>query len=202
MNKKVNICLMAIAIIGGIIYGIMRILNNDVYGFLICISIIPVMLIPFLLKKFFYLKISNQVETLYLIFVFFAHFLGSIVNFYDLIPGYDKIMHFISGMLSTFIGLLLLIKLKQYKKINVVFTIIFMIAVTLSIATLWEFYEFISDYIFSKDAQNVITTGVSDTMWDMLMAFLGAIVISSQYWHEVKRKKESIVIKFIKEAGA
>lgn len=202
MNKKVNICLMAIAIIGGIIYGIMRILNNDVYGFLICISIIPVMLIPFLLKKFFYLKISNQVETMYLIFVFFAHFLGSIVNFYDLIPGYDKIMHFISGMLSTFIGLLLLIKLKQYKKINVVFTIIFMIAVTLSIATLWEFYEFISDYIFSKDAQNVITTGVSDTMWDMLMAFLGAIVISSQYWHEVKRKKESIVIKFIKEAGA
>ncbi len=202
MNKKVNICLMAIAIIGGIIYGIMRILNNDVYGFLICISIIPVMLIPFLLKKFFYLKISNQVETMYLIFVFFAHFLGSIVNFYDLIPGYDKIMHFISGMLSAFIGLLLLIKLKQYKKINVVFTIIFMIAVTLSIATLWEFYEFISDYIFSKDAQNVITTGVSDTMWDMLMAFLGAIVISSQYWHEVKRKKESIVIKFIKEAGA
>lgn len=202
MNKKVNICLMAIAIIGGIIYGIMRILNNDVYGFLICISIIPVMLIPFLLKKFFYLKISNQVETMYLIFVFFAHFLGSIVNFYDLIPGYDKIMHFISGMLSAFIALLLLIKLKQYKKINVVFTIIFMIAVTLSIATLWEFYEFISDYIFSKDAQNVITTGVSDTMWDMLMAFLGAIVISSQYWHEVKRKKESIVIKFIKEAGA
>lgn len=202
MNRKVNICLMIIAMIGGIIYGIMRILNNDLYGFLICISIIPVMLIPSLLKKFFYLKISSQVETMYLIFVFFAHFLGSIVNFYDLIPGYDKIMHFISGMLSAFIALLLLIKLKQYKKINVLFTIIFMIATTLSIAALWEFYEFISDYIFSKDAQNVITTGVSDTMWDMLMAFLGSILISIQYWHEVKRKKDSIVTKFIKEAGA
>lgn len=202
MNRKVNICLMIIAMIGGIIYGIMRILNNDLYGFLICISIIPVMLIPFLLKKFFYLKISSQVETMYLIFVFFAHFLGSIINFYDLIPGYDKIMHFISGMLSAFIALLLLIKLKQYKKINVLFTIIFMIATTLSIAALWEFYEFISDYIFSKDAQNVITTGVSDTMWDMLMAFLGSILISIQYWHEVKRKKDSIVTKFIKEAGA
>lgn len=202
MNKKLNIGLITIAIIGGIICGVMRILNNDFYGFLICISIIPVMLVPFLLKKFFSLKISTQVETMYLIFVFFAHFLGSIVNFYDLIPGYDKIMHFISGMLSAFIALLLLIKLKQYKKMNLLFTVIFMIATTLSIAALWEFYEFISDYIFSKDAQNVMTTGVSDTMWDMLMAFLGSVLISIQYWCEVKRKKESIVTKFIKEAGA
>lgn len=202
MNKKLNIGLISIAIIGGIIYGVMRILNNDFYGFLICVSIIPVMLVPFLLKKFFSLKISIQVETMYLIFVFFAHFLGSIINFYDLIPGYDKIMHFISGMLSAFIALLLLIKLKQYKKMNLLFTVIFMIATTLSIAALWEFYEFISDYIFSKDAQNVMTTGVSDTMWDMLMAFLGSVLISIQYWCEVKRKKESIVTKFIKEAGA
>lgn len=202
MNKKLNIGLITIAIIGGIIYGVMRILNNDFYGFLICVSIIPVMLVPFLLKKFFSLKISTQVETMYLIFVFFAHFLGSIINFYDLIPGYDKIMHFISGMLSAFIALLLLIKLKQYKKMNLLFTVIFMIATTLSIAALWEFYEFISDYIFSKDAQNVMTTGVSDTMWDMLTAFLGSVLISIQYWCEVKRKKESIVTKFIKEAGA
>lgn len=201
MNKKINLLLIVIAIIGGIFYGILRILGNDLYGFLICISIIPVMLLPYLLQKFFHLSISPQIESMYLIFVFFAHFLGSIVNFYHIINGYDKIMHLISGMLSAFIGFYLLVKLHHYKKTQLLFTIIFVIGVTLSIASLWEFYEFISDNIFQKDAQNVLTTGVTDTMLDMLMAFIGASIVCMKYYFEVIRKKGTIVLNFIKEAG-
>lgn len=201
MNKKINLILIIVAIIGGIIYGMMKISNQDFYGFLICISIIPVMLVPFFLKRFFHIKLSFQVETMYLIFVFFAHFLGSIVNFYHLILGYDKIMHFISGMLSTFLAFLLLVKLNQYNKKNVLFTILFVVGITLSIAALWEFYEFTSDFIFNKDAQNVLTTGVADTMWDMLMAFFGSILVCFQYFVEIKYNKNLVVSKFLKEVG-
>ena len=138
---------------------------------------------------------------MYLIFVFFAHFLGSIVNLYHMILGYDKIMHFISGMLTALIALILLVKMKQYKKKNILFTIIFIIAITLSIASLWEFYEFTFDTIFVKDAQNVVTTGVSDTMWDMILAFLGSVIIAIQYYYEISKKKALMLTKFINEVG-
>lgn len=201
MNRRLNQILMFIAIIGGIGYGIIKITDGDFYSSLICFSIIPVMFVPYLLEKIFHLKFTNQMATIYYIYIFFAHFLGSILNFYYLIPGYDKVMHFLSGMLSAFIALILLVHMKHYKKRDLFFTILFVIAITLSIASLWEFYEFTFDNLFGKDAQNVVATGVSDTMWDMIMAFLGSIIVIILYIREVRRKKAGIVLKFIEEVG-
>lgn len=201
MNKKINRLLIAIAIIIGCIYGVIRIIDMDIYGALICFAIIPVMLAPMLLRKIFNIKISTQIETIYLIFVFFAHFLGSIINFYHLIMYYDKVMHLLSGLLSALLGFVLLVKMKHYKKKNILFTIIFVIAFTLSIAVLWEFYEFTADNLFSKDAQNVLTTGVDDTMWDMIMAFFGSIIVTFEYLREALKNKKSVVMGFIEEVG-
>lgn len=201
MNNKINKLLISISIIVGTIYGVIRITDGDIYGALICFAIIPVMLAPHLLKKLFDIKISNQVETIYLIFIFFAHLLGSILDFYQTILYYDKIMHLLSGLLSALLGFVLLVKMKHYKSKNIVFNIIFVIAITLSIAALWEFYEFTFDYLFSKDAQNVTTTGVGDTMGDMIMAFIGSIVVSIEYLREAIKKKKSVITGFIEEVG-
>lgn len=201
MNSKINKILIAVAIIVGSIYGVIRISDADIYGALICFAIIPVMLAPYLLRKLFDIKVSNQVETIYLIFVFFAHFLGSIVDFYHTILYYDKVMHLLSGLLSALLGFVLLVKMKHYKSKSIVFNVIFIIAITLSIAALWEFYEFTADYLFSKDAQNVVTTGVSDTMWDMIMAFFGSIMVSLEYLRETIKKKKSVIMGFIEEVG-
>lgn len=201
MNKKINYLLIAIAMIGGIGYGISDCINGDIYGALICFAIIPVMLAPYILRKIFGMKINSQVETIYLIFVFFAHFLGSIVDLYHYINGYDKVMHFLSGMLSALVGFVLLIKMGEFKRKKPLFSIVFILAISLSIGALWEFYEFTADNLFGKDAQNVLTTGVDDTMWDMIMAFLGASIVAAQYYYESYRKKRSVVTGFIEEVG-
>lgn len=201
MNKKLNNLLIVIAIIGGIICGISRMIDQNIYGALICFAIIPVMLAPSLLKQLFHIEVTMQMATIYLIFVFFAHFLGSILDLYHMVPGYDKIMHFLSGMLSAFVGFIILVKMKQYKKSSLWYHIIFIIAITLSIASLWEFYEFICDHLFGKDAQNVLTTGVDDTMLDMIMAFLASIIVSIGYYIEVAKHKGTIITGFIKEVG-
>lgn len=201
MNKKLNYLLIAIAIIVGVGYGISDCINGDIYGSLICFAIIPVMLAPYILRKIFSIQINSQIETIYLIFVFFAHFLGSIVDLYHYINGYDKVMHFLSGMLSALVGFIILVKMSDYKKQKTLFVIIFVMAVSLSIGALWEFYEFTADNLFGKDAQNVLTTGVDDTMWDMIMAFFGAMIVSGRYYYELHKKKSSIVTGFIKEVG-
>lgn len=201
MNRKLNLILILVSTIVGMGYGVMKITNGDLYSSLICFSIIPVMFVPYLLEKIVHLKFTNQMATIYYIYIFFAHFLGSILNFYYLMPGYDKIMHFLSGMLSAFIAFILLIHRKHYKKRDYFFTILFVIAITLSIASLWEFYEFTFDNLFDKDAQNVVATGVADTMWDMIMAFFGSIIVIILYIRESIRKKYGIVLRFIEEVG-
>lgn len=162
--------------------------EQGIYKALIIISIIPVMLIPFIVRKLLKIKIDYGLEFIYLLFVFFAHFLGTILNFYDLLPMYDKAMHGLSGIVTASIAFILLTKSKYYNKQNLLMNILFIVCITLSIAVLWEFFEFISDNIFSKDAQKVLTTGVDDTMLDMIMAFIGSIIFTLIYG--IKRKND------------
>ena len=58
--------------------------------------------------------------------------------------------------------------------------------------------EFTCDNLFGKDAQNVLTTGVDDTMWDMIVAFIGSILVSILYIIEVKTHKKILVTKLVK----
>ena len=78
---------------------------------LICLSIIPIMFLPYIIKRLFKIKINDSIIFMYLIFIFFAHFLGSIINLYNSIKYYDRIAHLISGILTSFGALIILILL-------------------------------------------------------------------------------------------
>ena len=177
--KKINLSIVIVGIALGIITSINPIIDNDIYELLIRLSVIPVMLLPIFIKKIFKIDISETTIFAYLTFVFLAHLLGSIYNFYSLFSWYDKFTHFLSGILTSILSLIILDKFKIKK--SKIFNIIFIIAITLSIASLWEFYEFTCDNLFIKDAQKVIKTGVDDTMLDMIAAFIGSVIFSIIY---------------------
>jgi len=170
--------------------------EHGLYKNLIIISIIPVLLIPTLLNKFSKIKIEPEIELVYLTFIVIAQFLGGSLNFYYKISFYDKAMHGISGVMTSILALVILVKSKCYKKNPIWVNVLFIICVTLSVAALWEFFEFINDNIFSKDAQKVLTTGVDDTMMDMIMAFIGSLIFSVIYIIEKKTNKKGLVVKF------
>lgn len=176
-------------------------IERTLYKYLIVFSIIPVMLIPYALKKFFKLKLDEVIITLYLIFIFFAHFLGTIVNLYYKIPIYDKLMHTLSGVMTSFLALIILIKFKKYNNKSLAFNIIYIIAITSMIALMWEIYEFTNDGLFNKDAQRVLQTGVTDTMTDMIVAFLGSCAFSLFYAFEKIYKKNFLISLFIKQVS-
>lgn len=193
--KKINLLLIVIASIGGIYCGINRIIDGDFYRFLICLSIIPVMLIPKILKICFKINLTSTLEFIYLVFIFASHFLGSIVDFYHTINNYDKIMHFLSGIITAFLGLYTLINFGKYDQKNIFFNILFIISFVLMIASFWEFFEYFSDILFKQDAQNVLTTGIHDTMKDMIAAFLGSILFSVMCVYEEKSGNNMLINK-------
>ena len=72
-----------------------------------------------------------------------------------------------------------------------------MISITLSVAALWEMFEFTNDSVFGYNAQRVIETGVTDTMKDIICALLGCILVVISYIYEEKNSKKLLISRFL-----
>ena len=69
--KKLNLLLIVIASICGVVCSIKPIINGNIYEILISLSIIPVMLVPYTVRKLFKLNITPTLECIYLVITFF-----------------------------------------------------------------------------------------------------------------------------------
>lgn len=150
--------------------------------------------IPAIVRSVLKVKIPERVEFVYFIFLFLAQFLGSIVNLYASIYWFDSFVHFVSGILTAIFGIAVLVWFGKYDHKSVAFNIFFMIAFSLMVASFWEFFEFTMDRISGGDTQKVIETGVADTMKDMIVACLGAILVSIYYGFEKSTEKKIIFL--------
>lgn len=176
--KKLNNIFIFLISLNSLYYAI-KDFNSGVYNRLLgSLSIILVLFTPKILKKVFKLKISSYLEFIYIIFIFIAHFLGIIINLYNIIWWYDLFVHFLFGAFTGMLSLHTLRWFKLYKEKNKLFNSFFIISFSLMSAVLWEFCEFSVYILFNKDVQNHLTTGVFDTMQDMLVAFFGSTIVA------------------------
>lgn len=180
--KKINItfiiitiCLALLTIISELDRGIVVILKDS--------SIILTLFIPYLMRKIFKIDIDESLVFVWIIFIFLAHYLGVICQFYYKFEYFDKIAHTFSGVLSGFVAIMIL---KKVKIKSMLFRITFILAFSAMIAFLWEVFEFTCNALFGGDAQMVAKTGVTDTMMDMIVAYVGAIVVSFFYYLKEK----------------
>lgn len=108
-----------------------------------------------------------------IIFDVFATAGGSVLNLYRTIGCYDKIIHFLSGVLAAAFGkavIEFILKRKgapQLKEVILLFTLFFSFAC----AGLWEVYEFSMDHIIGTHMQG----DSFDTMTDIISGILGGL---------------------------
>lgn len=194
MIKKINISLILIAVIGTLYFIFTR--DTNIVLILKDISIIVTISALYIIQKLFKIKISEVINLTYIIFIFMAHFLGVICELYNYIYWFDKFIHFLSGIVTAFVAIYLLVKFRKDK--NMFFDILVIISLTLAVAAFWEIFEYLSSFYFHMDPQKVLTTGVSDTMGDIIVAFLGSILVSMCYYFENKYNYDLLVKRFIK----
>lgn len=106
-------------------------------------------------------------------YIYLTQVLGTTCQFYNL-PYYDKLMHFLSGAVFVIIGYILL---KRYIKEKLLL-VIMINCVEATIAFLWEIFEYSGLLLFNYDASRHYTTGVHDTMQDMIFSFIAGLLIS------------------------
>ena len=128
-----------------------------------------------LLTYLLYKKLSVFSEGTYrrfILFIYLSVLLGKVFGFYYIVPYWDKILHFISGIISARIGAEIFNKFNKPDKNHRVKTL-FVILFTVSVATIWEIWEFSGDAVFGLNAQN---GSLKDTMFDIIAGISGGLI--------------------------
>ena len=160
------------------------------------IAAVSCLILPILFKCF-KLKITFNMYLLNILFVFISNVWGSMLDGYS-IAYFDKILHFSSGILLTnlsFMIYILLISKINLNKNEIYLCILFIHSLNMMIAELWEFIEFGGLIFLNNDAIHHYSSGVYDSMQDMLVAYIGGIIVSIFIYFDFKNKKKSIFYK-------
>lgn len=166
-EKRINraiLVLSTIVYLATAIYGICQ-LFNPLYAraqaILITVQCFAAMLIPIafdLLEKLINLKIHYCVRIFILFYAALAMIFGEALRFYYIFSWWDLLLHVLSGFWISFVAFFILLNLTkawtpEHRKIV---CIAVSIMVSLSVAFLWEVYEFTFDTLFGTNMQKFI----------------------------------------------
>lgn len=197
MMKKINLWSIIIIVFINTIFLLLTLFGRFNSNILVCMSTYIIVFIPKVITKYSKIKITPLVEFLFLIFIFLAELLGSVMHFYEYISWFDSLVHYISGIFTALLGLILLVHFNKYSNKDLFFNVLFIISITLMVASLWELFEFTNDSLFGYNAQRVVETGVNDTMKDIICALLGSILVCIGYIYENLENKKMLITAFL-----
>ena len=178
-----------------------RVKSDYILMLLQCLLGIFAMGLPGMISKRFKLEIPNTVFYFYLIFLWAAIFLGEIQNFYYRFKYWDIILHMLSSGMMGFIGFSfvdILNNENKYVQLNPFFVAFFAFCFAISLGTIWEVCEFFSDgflktnmqkYALESGVKLIGRDAVSDTMWDLIVDGIGALVTSTIGYVSIKYDK-------------
>jgi hypothetical protein len=161
------------------------------------IMIMAITIAPIVFKERLPVNIPPEFQMMVIIFVFASLFLGEIRGYYFRIWWWDIALHAGSGLLLGIFGFLLVYVLNENSRINVYLHIRFvaLFAFLFAVATgaIWEIFEFSMDRVFGTNMQKMIPgdplSGLTDTMWDLIIDTLGAAAISLLGGWYMKRRE-------------
>ena len=154
---------------------------------------------PSILKKSFGVHLPNRLQVTITLFIFAAQVLGEMRGFYDKFPWWDTMLHMTSGIILGLVGFLFVYLLNEKGDANVnlspVLVVIFAFCFAITMGVFWEFFEFGADRLFGYNMQRFRMPwedGLVDTMGDLLVDTIGAIIACIGGWIYMKKKKDTL----------
>lgn len=213
---------------------IAQIMNRDWHNVMLCVLTLVLFTVPSFIEKNWHIDIPSTLEVIILLFIYSAEISGEIRSYYINIPGWDTVLHTITGFLSAAIGFSLVDIINRSERtklyLSPLYVAIGAFCFSMTIGVLWEFFEFSMDWFFGLDMQkdtiiNTINTvvldptrsnkvvtitgitstavngvdlgingyldiGLIDTMKDLFVTLIGALVFSFIGFFYVKNRGE------------
>jgi hypothetical protein len=131
------------------------------------------------------------------LFVFLSLFLGSAVDLYYKYWWWDMVLHAGSGFLFGVVGFLAIFLLNQTDRIpqemRPAFVCLFAATFAVTAGVLWEVFEYAMDLIAPSLNMQTGETGVHDTMHDLIVDTLGAVIVAAMGWAYMKSGRYSFI---------
>lgn len=155
-------------------------------------------LFPVFMEKRLRIHIPPEFELLAVFFIFASLFLGEIRGYYARYWWWDAALHTGSGLLLGILGFLLVYILNEDDRIHFsmkpIFVAMFAFAFAVAVGALWEIFEFTMDGTFGLNMQK---SGLVDTMWDLIVDSVGALVVSFMGYLYLQRGVKSFMVDWV-----
>lgn len=173
-------------------------------SFFLVLLIIFTLLAPFLFRNRLNVTVPAEFHISAVLFSFAALYLGEIQHFYDKLWWWDIALHGTAGLLMGIIGFLMVYILNETDRVRLTMTAgfiaFFAFLFAIAIGTFWEIFEFAVDEVFDMNMQKPMfgdPSGLTDTMWDMIVNAVGAFIISFTGWWYLKKGKSFFIGEWI-----
>lgn len=174
-------------------------------AFLVTLIIIA-LLSPFVSRRKLELEIPAEFHLTAVIFILASLYLGEVYDFYERLWWWDIALHTTAGLLMGILGFLLVYVMNESKRVEMYttpgFLAFFAFTFAVTVGTVWEIFEFTVDQMVGSQMQKPMLgdpSGLTDTMWDMIVNALGAAVISLTGWWYLRRKQSFFVKALIRK---
>ncbi len=171
-------------------YGLRR--DLTAYNALLAAAALALPAVPFALYRVCRLRPVYLLEIVFDWFVLAAVPFASLFGGYEWLPWWDKLLHFLSGFLFAVLGMAVYFAKKPSHALDredafnaSLYTWMFAV---LS-AVLWEIWEYLVSFS-GADPQQVASTGVGDTMQDMIVCAVGGLLTARSCWRYLRHRGE------------
>ncbi len=201
IHRRVSLALQAILVAGMVL----ALWQGEWLTAFTTFGIVLLTMLPIALERRLQVYIPAEIELLALLFVFASLFLGEVRDYYYRYWWWDTALHAGSGFLLGIVGFLLVHILNEMERVSITlkpgFVAFFAFLFAIGIGTVWEIFEFAMDQLFGMNMQKPMLgdpSGLTDTMWDLIVDALGALVISVLgYTYIRKDRNESFLERWI-----
>jgi hypothetical protein len=158
--------------------------------------------LPSFIERRYKIYLPVEFELVIILFIYTSLFLGEVKSYYAKLWWWDIVLHTGSGLALGLAGFLIMYTLdrKSMIKASPVWIAIFSFSFGVAIGAIWEIFEFSMDVFFNLNMQK---SGLTDTMLDLIVDSLGALIVSVIGYFYVKGNKTPLFTRmlqrFIKE---
>jgi hypothetical protein len=189
----ITLAIQALLVVGLVLF----VRRRDWENVFLTASVIALTLLPALLDRRYRILIPPEFQLISAGFVFLSLFLGSAFNFYYRYWWWDVVLHISSGFLLGVVGFVALFLLNRTDRIprgmQPGFLCFFAVTFAVFLGVMWEIFEFAVDQISPEVNMQSNETGVRDTMWDLIVDTLGAIIVAVMGWAYLKSGRYSFI---------
>ncbi len=199
-NKNVTYWIFVSVRVFSIILMAVTIYTGNWLGFFNAGITLFVTFLPNILEKRWNISYPNEIWIVTLLFVMAALIFGEIFDFYYKFAAWDTILHTLSGFVIAMVAFIVVKQLNEDVDIRVTlnpfFTALFAVCFSMAIAVVWEIFEYVIDMWFGTNMQK---SGLVDTMEDLIVATIGALIVGVLGYLYLKHGNDNMVGRMIEK---